>query len=98
MRRHVVPVPAGGRGQRFQCPYVLDADATVGCGGETKVAILGVVAQAFAIPARIRRARPRERRQRFGERARTGVAGWGGRIDQSKPLVSAPGVGLEQLL
>ena len=75
VRRHVVPMPAGRRGHRLQRADVLDAQAPAGRGGEPEVAVLGVVAQAFAVPPRVGGAHARERGQRGGERARAVVAG-----------------------
>src|SRR2546428_6866024 len=70
---HVVPVPARWLGQRLQSPNVLDADATAGHGGEPEVAVLGVLAQSLAVPARLGRVHVRERGQRLRELARAVV-------------------------
>ncbi len=74
MRRHVVPVPSRGRRHRLQRADVLGADAAMGDRGEPEIAVFRILAQSFAIPACVGGRRARERRQRFGERAGTGVA------------------------
>jgi hypothetical protein len=60
---------------------VLDAQAAARGCGKAQVTVLGILAQAFAVPARVGGGRARERAQRFGQRARAVVAGGGSSPD-----------------